>query len=188
MTGPLRLDDLRRRVRENPASLAFAALAEECRRLGLLDEAVALCRAGLDRHPAYHSARVTRARALAALGQFDAAVVDFETVLRAAPENLLARRGLAEVRRAQGDLAGALAHLRVARTLAPADPDLRETTAALEAQATLPALVGARAAASDGSPDPTVGRGRAGRQIAALEAWLAAIAEARAARHGAARA
>ena len=58
------LEQLRRRVEANPASIAFATLAEEYRRAGMLDEAIAVCQAGLRRHPSYVSARVTLGTAL----------------------------------------------------------------------------------------------------------------------------
>ena len=92
-----RIDELRRRVRQDPASIAFAPLAEECRRSGLLEEAVRVCRAGLVHHPAYLSARVTLGRALMALGREEAALVELEYVLRVAPDHLLALRSLDEL-------------------------------------------------------------------------------------------
>ena len=92
-----RIDELRRRVRQDPASIAFAQLAEECRRSGLLEEAVRVCRAGLVYHPAYLSARVTLGRALLALGREEAAQVELEYVLRVAPDHLLALRSLDEL-------------------------------------------------------------------------------------------
>ena len=64
-----RLEALRRRVLADPASVAFAALAEEYRRAGRFDEAIDTARAGLDRHPAYASARVTLGRALLRVGR-----------------------------------------------------------------------------------------------------------------------
>ena len=59
-----RIEELRRRVDIDPASIAFAALAEEYRRAGQFEDAVETCRSGLRRHPAYVSARVTLGRAL----------------------------------------------------------------------------------------------------------------------------
>jgi hypothetical protein len=41
----------------DPASIAFAQLAEECRRAGHNQEAVDVCRAGLELHPGYLSAQ-----------------------------------------------------------------------------------------------------------------------------------
>jgi tetratricopeptide (TPR) repeat protein len=101
------LDDLRRRVQQDPASLVFAYLAEECRRAGAVDEAMRVCRAGLVHHPEYLSARVTLGRALLARGELDAAEAELALVLGAAPENLAALRALAEIRRLRGDEPGA---------------------------------------------------------------------------------
>ena len=92
-----RIEELRRRVLADPASIAFAALAEEFRRAGRYDEAIDTCRTGLQRHPAYLSARVTFGRALIETGELDAARDELETVLRSAPENLAAIRGMAEI-------------------------------------------------------------------------------------------
>ncbi|HYT77548.1 MAG TPA: tetratricopeptide repeat protein [Vicinamibacterales bacterium] len=88
---------MRRRVQADPASIAFAALAEEFRRMGRYEEAVETCRTGLQRHPAYLSAHVTLGRALIETGDYDAAREELETVLRSAPENLAAIRGLAQI-------------------------------------------------------------------------------------------
>jgi tetratricopeptide (TPR) repeat protein len=99
-----RLEELKRRVQRDPASISFAALAEEYRRLGRLEEAVDACRAGLQRHPAYVSARVTLGRALMEMGDYEAATSELEQVLRVAPENLAAIRALAEIHRRRGEL------------------------------------------------------------------------------------
>jgi len=92
-----RIEELRRRVQADPASIAFAALAEEFRRLGRYGEAVETCQAGLQRHPAYLSARVTLGRALIETGDYAGAREQFETVLQSAPENIAAIRGLAQI-------------------------------------------------------------------------------------------
>lgn len=92
-----RVDELRRRVQQDPASIAFAQLAEECRRSGELEEAVRVCREGLVHHPTYVSAHVTLGRALMALGRAEEARIEFEQVLRTAPDNLLALRCLDEL-------------------------------------------------------------------------------------------
>jgi tetratricopeptide (TPR) repeat protein len=106
-----RIEELRRRVQADPASIAFAALAEEFRRVGRYDEAVATCRTGLQRHPAYLSARVTLGRALIETGDYDGAREELETVLRSAPENLAAIRGLAQIHERLGHSAGMDPHL-----------------------------------------------------------------------------
>lgn len=92
-----RIEELRRRVLADPASIAFAALAEEFRRVGRYEEAVETCRIGLQRHPAYLSARVTLGRALIETGDHAGAREQFDTVLRSAPDNLAAIRGIAQI-------------------------------------------------------------------------------------------
>ena len=127
MADSPRIEDLRRRVQKDPASIAFAQLAEELRRAGSLEESIEACRAGLAIHPAYLSARVTLGRALVETNALDEARTELETVLKSAPENLAAIRGLAEVFHRQGQLPEALAQYRAALALAKNDPDLQQT-------------------------------------------------------------
>jgi tetratricopeptide (TPR) repeat protein len=128
MSDNPRIEELRRRVQMDPASIAFAALAEEYRRAGRFDEAVATCEAGLTRHPAYLSARVTLGRALMELSRYDEARAQLEQVLRVAPENLAAIRALAEIHtRAVSDHTLDPAHLAEAHA---AEAQAAETHAA----------------------------------------------------------
>lgn len=177
MPESARIDDLRRRVDKDPASLAFAPLAEEYRRAGQLDDAVRVCRAGLARHPEYLSARVTLGRALQALGQIEPAYDELSAVLRAAPENLAALRGVADICVRRGELGEALRLYRRACALAPHDPEIaaavRHCEAALPPQQTHDDPL-------HGWPQEEVhdraahDRGRA-REIAALDRWLNAL-------------
>ena len=98
-----RIEELRRRVQADPASIAFAALAEEYRRVGNYTDAIETCIAGLKRHPSYVSARVTLGRALIEVGRFDEAEQELQLVLKAAPENLAAIRGLAGIHHRRPD-------------------------------------------------------------------------------------
>jgi tetratricopeptide (TPR) repeat protein len=129
-----RLDDLRRRVQQDPSSIAFAQLAEEYRRASMFQEAVEVCRTGLAVHPSYLSARVTLGRALVELQQFEEAQQELQQVLQSAPENLAAIRGLADVYYRQGSLPEALAQYRAALAMARHDPDLEQTIADLAQQ------------------------------------------------------
>lgn len=103
------LDELRRRIQEDPASLLFADLAEECRRQGFADEAATVARAGLAYHPSHLDARVTLGRALIDLNRLDAAFLELTHVLGEAPGNVPAIHALGEIdqRRALEDAAGA---------------------------------------------------------------------------------
>jgi tetratricopeptide (TPR) repeat protein len=98
-----RIEDLRRRIQQDPASIAFAQLAEEHRRAGDYEEAVRVCRAGLAQHPAYLSAHVTLGRALMELREYDEAEDEFKRVLAVAPDNLIALRSMAELHQRRED-------------------------------------------------------------------------------------
>jgi tetratricopeptide (TPR) repeat protein len=124
-----RIEELRRRVQSDPASIAFAQLAEEFRRAGNYDEAVATCRAGLEIHPGYLSARVTLGRALIELKDLDAAETELSYVLQHASENLSAIRGMAEIHHKRGNLVEALTFYQGALALAKHDPDLEQAVA-----------------------------------------------------------
>ena len=104
--------------------MAFAQLAEECRRGGDFEEAVGICRAGLPYHPDYLSARVTLGRALTELGRHDEAQTELRLVLAKAPDNLAANRAMAEIHRQRGEMSEALGYYKKALQLAHHDPEL----------------------------------------------------------------
>ncbi len=162
MPDASRIDELRRRVLTDPASIAFAQLGEEYRRAGQLADAVDTCRTGLISHPAYVSARVTLGRALLALNRLDEAIVELRLVLASAPENLAATRSLADALRQQGRFAEALPHYIDALALAPRDPDLERSITDTR-QALAPAAA------------PGAARARDRATVSALERWLEAI-------------
>jgi tetratricopeptide (TPR) repeat protein len=119
-----RIEELRRRVQKDPASLAFAHLAEEYRRAGRFEEAIATCRAGLRTHPTYLSAKVTLGRALLETGDLDAAQAELQAVMTVASDNLAAIRGLAEIHQRRGELQDALDYYQWALEFAGYDSDL----------------------------------------------------------------
>jgi tetratricopeptide (TPR) repeat protein len=164
-----RIEELRRRVQRDPASIAFAQLAEEHRRAANYEEAVAVARTGLEQHPAYLSARVTLGRALLELGRLDEAAVEFEHVVQAAPDNLTAVRQLADIQRRR--------HASNASESAPpSSPSQPQVSASAPVE---PPRVKAEPVVQ--KAEPVV---QEGAIIAELEAWLAVLATDRAAREG----
>ncbi len=159
-----RLEELRRRVQQDPASISFAALAEEYRRAGLFHDAIETCRAGLQRHPAYLSARVTLGRSLVEVGEYDDAVVELEQVLRAAPENLAAIRALADIHRRRGEMPETMEDYQASVAVTPRTP----------APVVEPAPELTVVAAAVPAPAPLIPPA-----IAALEQFLGAIMRAR---------
>jgi tetratricopeptide (TPR) repeat protein len=175
-----RLEELKRRVEADPASIAFASLAEEYRRAARFDEAVEASRAGLRFHPTYVSARVTLGRSLMELGLYDQAERELHVVARSSPDNLAARRALGDLYWRQADLVRALEQLRLAAGLAPGDGELTELVRELELEvAALPP--------PDGEPNADVEAAAAGIElpaqaaIEALERFYRAIVRRRAA-------
>ncbi|MEW6320779.1 MAG: tetratricopeptide repeat protein [Acidobacteriota bacterium] len=126
-----RIAELRRRVEADPASIAFAQLAEEYRRAGAYDDAVGVARAGLVHHAGYLSARITLGRALIELGALDEAERELDIVLRSAPDNLAAIRGMGEIYQRRGSAGQALTYYRRALELARHDPELEDAVDAL---------------------------------------------------------
>jgi tetratricopeptide (TPR) repeat protein len=147
MSESPRIEELRRRVQGDPASIAFAALAEEFRRAGRFKEAVETSRAGLRHHPTYVSARVTLGRSLVELQEFEQAERELAFVLRSAPDNLAARRALGELCWQRLRFADALTHFKAALALAPRDTELPGVIASLERE-----LESERAAAAPTPP------------------------------------
>lgn len=124
--------ELRRRVQADPASPAFAQLAEQCRRAGDNEAAVDIARAGLEHHPNHASARVTLGRALIELGRFDEALSELTRVITVAPNHLAAHRALAETYQQRGQMTEAMVHYRRAMELATREPEIEPAVEAVE--------------------------------------------------------
>jgi predicted Zn-dependent protease len=168
MTATSRIDELRRRIREDPASIAFAQLGEELRRAGRYAEAVEICRVGLTTYPTYVAARVSLARALTGLNRFDDAERELRDVLSAAPDNQPAVRALADVQKRRDN---------AAFTTSPSTASGHETQPSANADASTPT-----------SKHPTrrideADYVRVLRTLSSLEAWLDAIHVTRTSRH-----
>ena len=181
--GTTRIDELRGRIQNDPASIAFAQLAEEYRRAGRFGDAINTSRAGLARHPGYLSARVTLGRALLEVGELDDAYRELTDVLQQAPENLAAIRGLAEMHRRRGELPEALEQFKNAFELAGNDPGINQLAREIRRDAGQKTAAGAprhwasagnvgyAASASADGPDQAPAR----RVSAYLHRWLEAI-------------
>ena len=180
-----RIEALRKRLQKDPGSIAFAQLAEEYRRAGRFSEAIDVCRTGLARHPGYLSARVTLGRALLEVGDIESAQRELTDVLRVAPDNLSAIRGIAEVHRKKGEIPEALEQFRSAFEMASPDPSIEEVVRDLRREAMAAVLPASRGgAAPPAAPGPGAAAGplvradddRAVRRtLAYLERWLQAI-------------
>jgi len=133
-----------RRYREDPKSRVFAPLAEAYRRMGRLDEAIDICREGLEHHPDFRGGRVALAKCYLDKRWFAEARGELERVVASAPENLLAQRLLGDACEALGNLDVAIHAFKMALLLSPSDVALAEKLHHLEV----------RRAASDNESSP----------------------------------
>jgi tetratricopeptide (TPR) repeat protein len=119
-----RLEDLKQRWEKNPSSRLYLQLAEEYRKHGLLEEAVAALGEGLEQRPGDLSARVALGRYSVELGRMDEAAAALELAVERDPTHLVASKLLLEVHLQRGDAARAGERLEIYRLLNDRDPEL----------------------------------------------------------------
>ncbi len=121
------------RLAKDPASLAFAPLADAYRRVGRTREAIDLCREGLGRFPHYTTARLILAKAHLEDGNAEAALAELGVILQSSPKDAQVHRLAAGIHRRAGRLEEARQHLERVVTLDAGDRESRlllETLAA----------------------------------------------------------
>ena len=99
------------RLAKDPASLAFAPLADAYRRVGRTREAINLCREGLGRFPHYTTARLILAKAHLDDGNSEAALAELGVILQSSPKDAQVHRLAAGIHRRAGRLEEARQHL-----------------------------------------------------------------------------
>lgn len=139
-------------LQADPASKAFAPLAEAYRKQGKLQEAVNLCKQGLAKNPDYSGAQVLLAQLYADLKQFAPAENELLALLRRTPNHLLAHQILLRIYAHTGrhQHAGTIAQRLL--KLQPNEP--MATTYLQQAKAAKPATTAAAVTAAP--PVPTV--------------------------------
>jgi len=96
MASSARLDELKKKFEENPRRY-FAPLANEHRKSGDVDQAIALCRTHLPQQPGHISGHIVLAQALFEAGSLDESREIFHSALGLDPENLIALRYLGDI-------------------------------------------------------------------------------------------
>lgn len=163
----LQIRALTERLGKDPRSRAFLDLAKAHLAAGDPGEAVRVCREGLEKHPAYHSARVILGKALVAAGSHGEAASELERVVKEAPDNILARRLLAEAQEAGGRRGDALSTYRSLLLLTPGEPEVEARIANLEAgtREIAPLPVATPGPAADAVPEPPGGEPPGERRV-----------------------
>ncbi len=126
---------LEKEVQNDPKMRRFYDLAREYQRKGRFDEALGLCKKGLELNPTQWQARVLVARIQVAKGALGDAVEQVEKVLRALPENIPANHLAADIYYGQGNMEPALKHYRIVQLFEPGLGQVDERVAELEAGA-----------------------------------------------------
>ena len=137
------------RLARDPASLAFAQLADLYRKAGRTRDAVALCRNGLTRYPHYTTARLILAKALVADGQLAPAQAELDAILEVSPKDVQCHRLAAEIQRRLGHIDEAVRHLEAAVALDPGDRESQGLLSMLRAAAPSSEATGLARALSD---------------------------------------
>ncbi|MDA8174805.1 MAG: tetratricopeptide repeat protein [Nitrospiraceae bacterium] len=115
------IEKLKERIRKEPGSRLFLALAEQYRNMGNLDEAMEVLKSGLQSQPAYMSARVALGKIYLEKNMTAEAATEFETVVKSIPDNLFAQKKLADIYLAQGEQEKARKALETVVALNPMD-------------------------------------------------------------------
>ncbi len=125
----------------DPASLAYADLAEALRRRGQYEAALQVALQGLTRHPMHAAGHDTLARVYADLGDLERARLAWSKVLELVPDHAGALKGMAFVRYRRGDATGAATALEQVLAASPGDDAARR---ALESVRPVPSRPGAK--------------------------------------------
>jgi len=103
MQSSPRIEELRQKFHENPRRY-FAPLANEYRKAGDPEQAIAICRAHLAQQPGHMSGHVVYGQALYDAHRTDEAREVFQLALALDPENIIVLRHLGDIARQRGDI------------------------------------------------------------------------------------
>src|SRR4030067_2310194 len=112
---------LTERVTRDPKSKLFVPLAEEYKKMGDIEMSIHVLTEGLKNNPGYVTAKSFLGRLLMEKGDLAGAGKEFEEVVKAIPDNLLAQRKLGDIHALQGDSARGTPPLKGGHPLHSAD-------------------------------------------------------------------
>lgn len=103
MQSSPRIEELKQKFHENPRRY-FAPLANEYRKAGDPEQAIAICRAHVAQQPGHMSGHVVYGQALYDAHRTDEAREVFQLALALDPENIIVLRHLGDIARQRGDI------------------------------------------------------------------------------------
>lgn len=119
---------------DDPTSRIFAPLAESYRKLGLVDEAIEICKEGLSANPDFLGGKVALARAYFDKGSYAQVRDLLNPVIDRIPDNLVAQRLLADACLMLGYVREALAASKMLLYFNPSDTEVARLVEELETQ------------------------------------------------------
>ena len=132
--SPSEIVKLTERISKDPKSKLFVPLAEEYKKIGDNEMAIHVLSEGLKQNPTYITARSLLGRLLFESGDLVAAQREFEEVVKAMPDNLLAHKKLGDVYVRQNKKSEALQQYQDVLKLSPGDKAVEALIAELEEQ------------------------------------------------------
>ncbi len=123
---------LTERISKDPKSKLFVPLAEEYKKNGDIEMAIHVLSEGLKNNPGYVTARSFLGRLLLEKGELSASQSEFEEVVKAIPDNLLAQRKLGDLNILQNRQDEALKHYKIALALNPGDAEVASLISDIE--------------------------------------------------------
>ena len=155
MASSARIDELRKKFEENPRRY-FAPLANEYRKAGQIDQAIAICREYLPQQPGHMSGHIVYGQALYEARQFEEAKGVFETALSLDPENLIALRHLGDIALLIGDSDAARTWYRRVLEADPRNEEIQAQLLSLEQSSATPSSVPTSEPKSSSAPTVVV--------------------------------
>ncbi|MBF0565521.1 MAG: hypothetical protein HQK89_09785 [Nitrospirae bacterium] len=128
-----KIEKMKERVFKDSDLNLYIPLAEEYKKIDMVDEAVKVLKFCLKKHPTYMSARVALGKIYMERGYLVNAIEEFESVALAIPDNLLAHKKLSGLYLILGDTHNALKSLEHILVLNPRDKEARELIEELSA-------------------------------------------------------
>ncbi len=128
------LEKLKKKVGKDPLTKLFVPLAEEYKKLGMVEDAINTLLLGLENQPDYTSARVALGKIYHEKDMLSESRVEFEKAVSSVPDNLLAHKRLAEIYYKQGEFSKAIEENRIILNLNPNDEEAKAMISSLESQ------------------------------------------------------
>jgi len=126
------LEKLFERYRKSPESFVFAPLADACRKIGRLEEALEICSRGVKLHPNYPTGHVVLGKCLFDMGRQEEALEAFRRVLTLDGENMVALKYVGLIAAAKGEVEEAKEKFQRILALDPDNKEIRTRLRELE--------------------------------------------------------